>query len=290
MSARPRRVSPRPRPALPESNGQITHRRKRGAANQGCLEPLRPAGWDAISADLIASRGNRCEITGLTERDMYLQTGTETPEERELREALGDVPTGDIQVARGITHYRVQACHLDHDPLNCRPENIVAAVAQWHGAYDYYQHRGQRMCAYAAQGRLTMRDRDETIRLIEGRMRFPEPTQFELSHPAHSTVDWRDQQPLSPGELEFMTMLALYHCQSATPQRLLKLAGRRIGLSLSQHHGGGIMRALGHLELRGLAYQGNDGAWHAARESCTLPPKVQERPATIQIVDEGWPK
>lgn len=268
-----KRVRPYPIPPIPKSNGKPTHRRN--PREPGALEPLRPLDWERYARQVAAERGNRCQITGLTTRDTYLRV----PKDGELDRH------GKPEVERMVS-YRLQLCHLDHDPLNNDRGNLVLAIAQWHGSYDYYHHRGARMCVYAAQGRLTLGDKDATMQILTERFARPEFTPLEEQYDV--TRRMRDYQRITPGELEFVTLLALDYLRIATPEELVCLVSRRLKEPMSATCGGGIMRALAHLQLRGLTEPVGNGIWRTTRKSVVMEPGIKERPEQPLIIPPGW--
>jgi hypothetical protein len=105
---------------------------------------LYPPNWKAISLDIRTNRaGGRCECTG--------HCGLDHGGRCEARNGQPNPITGANVV--------LTVAHLNHDPRDCRPENLLSSCQLCHLRYDADHHRetaaATRRAAIEAAGQLT---------------------------------------------------------------------------------------------------------------------------------------
>jgi hypothetical protein len=88
-----------------------------------------PEDWKAISARIRARAGGRCECEG--ECGLHRTTGGP----RRCEERHGEA----AKWARGVVMLTV--AHLNHQPEDCRDENLKAMCQRCHLRYDVPHHR-----------------------------------------------------------------------------------------------------------------------------------------------------
>jgi len=88
-----------------------------------------PDDWEAISMAIRERSGRRCECEG--ECGLHrTHPGPRRCEERQARQALW--ARGDVVLT---------VAHLNHDPQDCRPENLKAMCQRCHLRYDAPHHQ-----------------------------------------------------------------------------------------------------------------------------------------------------
>lgn len=87
-----------------------------------------PADWKTISLSIRERSGGQCECEG--ECGLHRTT----PGPRRCQERNGDA----AKWAKGKVVLTV--AHLDHDPMNCEPENLKAMCQRCHLRYDVPHH------------------------------------------------------------------------------------------------------------------------------------------------------
>jgi 5-methylcytosine-specific restriction endonuclease McrA len=119
-----------------------------------------PADWPAIAAAIRARAGNRCEACGVRNQALGGRTRDGTFLPALPRDCSGRRPApGEwAWCGRGFRteHLRVirivlTVVHLNHQPEDCRPENLRALCQRCHNRYDRAERRrGMRARARAA--------------------------------------------------------------------------------------------------------------------------------------------
>jgi hypothetical protein len=107
------------------------------------MSPIRagagyPADWKDISLRIRARSGGRCECHG--ECGLHRTTGPRRCEERNAQPAKWAKGTVVLTVA-----------HLNHDPSDCRDENLRAMCNRCHLRYDVPHHQRNAAATRRAQ-------------------------------------------------------------------------------------------------------------------------------------------
>lgn len=101
---------------------------------------LYPSNWKAISASIRDRAGNKCEECGLDNgvRGFRRKNGEFVKHDCELSGCLNECLYDD-EKPRFFTIVLTVA-HLNHDPSDCRPENLKAWCQKCHLSYDKEHH------------------------------------------------------------------------------------------------------------------------------------------------------
>ena len=86
-----------------------------------------PRNWDEISLRARSRAGNRCEFCGRKNGDWI-----------ERKDQTAPAKPGQATDEQGIIYYKVvlTVAHMNHQPQDCRPENLKALCQPCHNQYD----------------------------------------------------------------------------------------------------------------------------------------------------------
>jgi hypothetical protein len=133
---------------------------------------LYPADWDAISLQAKKAAGWRCQHPGCTARQydvgrwmgnpetfvpftdsIFLEYGVAKQRAAEVQFSMyGDDPDAPKVIVIVLT-----TMHLDHDPTNCDPSNLLVACQRHHLRYDAEHHaQSAYMTRMAKRGNLEL--------------------------------------------------------------------------------------------------------------------------------------
>ena len=106
------------------------------------MKHLYPKNWDELAARAKARAGNKCERCGVRHGDW-----------RERADQTGPAKPGQATDDHGVVFYRIilTVAHLNHNPRDCRPENLQALCQRCHLAHDAPHHARVRAANQAAQ-------------------------------------------------------------------------------------------------------------------------------------------
>jgi len=95
-----------------------------------------PDNWkDEIRPAALKKAGYKCEKCKVRQRAYGYRTALKT-----FVECDGFLINWATANGRKIIRIHLAICHLDHDPTNCEPPNLMAMCQQCHNQYDA-QHR-----------------------------------------------------------------------------------------------------------------------------------------------------
>ena len=104
-----------------------------------------PKDWKIISGQIRERSGGRCECEG----ECGLHNGQDMfePVGHRCVERHGE----DAKFANGMVVLTV--AHMNHQPMDCRPENLKAMCQRCHLRYDVDHHRETRRVGSAREGK-----------------------------------------------------------------------------------------------------------------------------------------
>lgn len=116
---------------------------------------LYPADWPAISRQAKARAGWKCQHAGCAARQYSIGIWHRENGDWQWAEQYPPEPTwGEARQVAAEAFWEVQhvggspcivivltVAHLNHDPADCRPENLAAMCQRHHLAYDRDHHR-----------------------------------------------------------------------------------------------------------------------------------------------------
>jgi protein-arginine kinase activator protein McsA len=99
---------------------------------------LYPANWNVISQRIRERAGNKCEVCGV-KNHRYI-TRSENGWQYSSEGAWNDYKNGFSKTK--VVKVILTVAHLNHNPADCRDENLKAMCQQCHLRYDAKLHAG----------------------------------------------------------------------------------------------------------------------------------------------------
>ena len=125
------------------------------------MKALYPANWREISLSIRARAGQCCEQCGVPNYEIGARAGgkwwkaePKGSEDHDHPRAGEDFPCRNGDEVQWLRTIRIilTVAHLDHDPRNCKPENLRAWCQRCHNLYDASMRRaGTRKRAHEAR-------------------------------------------------------------------------------------------------------------------------------------------